>query len=106
MIFLDDTDRSFFLWQLREVIERFDWTCRAYCLMGTHILLLHQLGGFAEQHRGLCCPGARRHRLPDAARSSTALQSQVRGWITTMTRSTPRGLRLKRLGPFVAGLGS
>jgi hypothetical protein len=40
MIFLDDTDRSFFVWQLREVIERFDWSCLAYCLMGTHENLL------------------------------------------------------------------
>jgi putative transposase len=42
MIFLDDSDRSFFLWQLREVIGRFDWTCHAYCLMGTHYHLILQ----------------------------------------------------------------
>ena len=36
-IFLDDHDRFAFLARLSEVARRFSWTCRAYCLMATHV---------------------------------------------------------------------
>lgn len=39
-IFLDDQDRSLFLWVLSEVIRDFNWVAHAYCLMGDHYHLL------------------------------------------------------------------
>ena len=34
-IFLDDSDRELFLKLLKTIIERMNWVCHAYCLMGT-----------------------------------------------------------------------
>ncbi len=39
-LFRDDLDRARFLELLGGVITRFEWTCHAYCLMGTHYHLL------------------------------------------------------------------
>jgi len=39
-IFADDPDRGAFLELLGRVIERFNWLCHAYCLMGNHYHLL------------------------------------------------------------------
>jgi REP element-mobilizing transposase RayT len=39
-ICLNDTDRLLFLDVLEVVIERFNWLCHAYCLMGNHYHLL------------------------------------------------------------------
>ena len=39
-MFLDDVDRTDFLRRLVLVSERFDWRCRAFCLMTTHYHLL------------------------------------------------------------------
>jgi len=39
-IFKDDTDRQAFLRILSQVIERHQWLCHAYCLMGNHYHLL------------------------------------------------------------------
>jgi len=39
-IFLDDGDRARFLETLKSVVDRFDWICHAYCLMGNHYHLL------------------------------------------------------------------
>jgi REP element-mobilizing transposase RayT len=39
-IFLDDEDHHTFLHVLSLVVERFDWLCHAYCLMGNHYNLL------------------------------------------------------------------
>jgi len=39
-IFLDDEDHHTFLHVLSLVVERFDWLCHAYCLMGNHYHLL------------------------------------------------------------------
>jgi REP element-mobilizing transposase RayT len=39
-IYLDDRDRAAFLDVLAEVIERHNWLCHAYCLMGNHYHLL------------------------------------------------------------------
>ena len=39
-IFLDDADREAFLSTLAWVVERFDWICHAYWLMGNHFHLL------------------------------------------------------------------
>ncbi len=39
-IFKDDTDRRAFLEILGNVIERHQWRCHAYCLMGNHYHLL------------------------------------------------------------------
>jgi REP element-mobilizing transposase RayT len=39
-IFLDDTDRLFFLDRLGEVVERHGWLCHSYCLMTNHYHLL------------------------------------------------------------------
>ena len=67
-IFLDDNDKTKFLATLAWVVERFDWICHAYCLMGNHFHLLietpkanlsrgmRQLNGVYTQHFN------RRHR--------------------------------------------
>lgn len=39
-IFLDDFDRDVFLCVLGDVVERHNWICHAYCLMGNHYHLL------------------------------------------------------------------
>ena len=40
MIYEDDGDRVLFLEVLESVVERFNWLCHAYCLMGNHYHLL------------------------------------------------------------------
>jgi REP-associated tyrosine transposase len=45
-IFLGDDDRHLFLAILGDVVTRFEWSCRAYCLMGNHY------------HLALCTPEA------------------------------------------------
>lgn len=40
VIFQDDGDREAFLGILGKVIERYNWLCHAYCLMGNHYHLL------------------------------------------------------------------
>lgn len=40
VIFEDDEDRRLFLGTLAQVIERFNWTCHAWCLMDNHYHLL------------------------------------------------------------------
>ncbi|HQQ47805.1 MAG TPA: transposase, partial [Acidobacteriota bacterium] len=39
-VFLDDTDRDLFLEMLSSVVEKYKWTCHAYCLMDNHYHLL------------------------------------------------------------------
>ncbi len=39
-IYVDDEDRHVFLEVLVDVVERFNWTCHAYCLMSNHFHLL------------------------------------------------------------------
>jgi putative transposase len=39
-IFRDDTDRRAFLVLLRDSVCKHDWTCHAFCLMGTHYHLV------------------------------------------------------------------
>ncbi|MGR8918029.1 MAG: REP-associated tyrosine transposase [Gammaproteobacteria bacterium] len=39
-IFEDHTDRDTFLGLLGRIVQRFDWRCEAYCLMGNHYHLL------------------------------------------------------------------
>ncbi len=39
-IYEDDQGRHSFLALLVEVVERFNWRCRAYCLVGNHYHLL------------------------------------------------------------------
>jgi putative transposase len=39
-MFIDDVDRMDFCRRLARTIERFKWTCRAFCLMTTHYHLL------------------------------------------------------------------
>ena len=39
-IYLDDVDRRAFLDLLGETVERFQWLCHAYCLMGNHYHLM------------------------------------------------------------------
>lgn len=41
-IFEDDQDRLMFLMTLEQVINQFNWTCYAWCLMGNHYHLLIQ----------------------------------------------------------------
>ncbi|NCS66735.1 MAG: hypothetical protein GW787_11355 [Betaproteobacteria bacterium] len=41
-IFEDDQDRSTFLVTLEQVINQFNWTCYAWCLMDNHYHLLIQ----------------------------------------------------------------
>jgi|Tabmets5t2r1_1033131.scaffolds.fasta_scaffold05481_2 putative transposase len=40
VIYLDDADRFAFLRTLAQVVDRFDWLCHAYCLMGNHYHLV------------------------------------------------------------------
>ena len=42
-IFLDDDDRRWFLRLFAKAVERYRWTCHAYCLMGNHFHLLIEL---------------------------------------------------------------
>ena len=45
-VFEDDRDRAGFLDLIEEAVERFDWRCHAYCLMGNHYhLLVETVGG-------------------------------------------------------------
>lgn len=39
-VFVDDEDRTVFLGILTKTIDRFNWLCHAYCLMGNHYHLL------------------------------------------------------------------
>jgi REP element-mobilizing transposase RayT len=39
-MFVDDTDRMDFCSRLARTVRRFEWTCRAFCLMTTHYHLL------------------------------------------------------------------
>ncbi|MDQ6992757.1 MAG: transposase [Mariprofundus sp.] len=41
-IYLDDSDRLLFLETFAQVVQRFDWLCHGYCLMGNHYHLLIQ----------------------------------------------------------------
>jgi len=41
-VFRDDEDRCLFLRLLGRTVERHDWTCHAFCLMGTHYHLVVQ----------------------------------------------------------------
>ena len=40
LLFIDDEDRAAFIRLLLIVIARYQWTCHAYCLMGTHYHLI------------------------------------------------------------------
>ena len=40
MIFLDEADRTKYLNILHTTIERFNWLCHVYCLMGNHYHLM------------------------------------------------------------------
>jgi len=42
-IYLDDDDRKLFLKLLKTTIERMNWICHAYCLMGNHYYLLIEI---------------------------------------------------------------
>jgi REP element-mobilizing transposase RayT len=39
-LFLGNDDRRYFVNRLDDVVRRFEWSCLAYCLMGTHYHLL------------------------------------------------------------------
>ena len=61
-IFLDDEDRGGFLDLLSIVVERFNWLCHAYCLMGNHYHLLIETpkGNLSKGMRelnGVCTQG-------------------------------------------------
>jgi putative transposase len=44
-IYLDDTDRVVFQAVMMDVIQLFNWSLHAYCLMGNHYHLLAQRNG-------------------------------------------------------------
>ncbi len=49
-VFFEDSDRVAFLEVLKQVCERFNWLCHAYCLMGNHYhLLIETLDGNLSQ---------------------------------------------------------
>jgi len=61
-IFIDDEDRGGFLDLLSIVVERFNWLCHAYCLMGNHYHLLIETpnGNLSKGMRelnGVCTQG-------------------------------------------------
>ena len=41
---MDDADRQQFLGLLHHTVDRCDWYCHAYCLMGNHYHLLIETG--------------------------------------------------------------
>src|SRR5213078_4354641 len=41
-VFRDDEDRRLFLGLLGRTVDRHEWTCHAFCLMGTHYHLVVQ----------------------------------------------------------------
>ena len=43
-IYRDDADRQQFLMLLQNTVNRYDWYCHAYCLMGNHYHLLIETG--------------------------------------------------------------
>lgn len=51
-LFLNDSERRFFLQLLEVVVNRLQWRCRAYCLMGTHFHLMVETPE-ANLHRGM-----------------------------------------------------
>ena len=77
-IYENDADRMAFLQTLERVVERFQWVCHAYCLMGNHYHLLvetpepnlsrgmRQLNGVYTQNHN------RRHRKTRASHGLTS----------------------------------
>ena len=39
-VFAENDDRRYFEYRLDDVVRRFEWSCKAHCLMGTHYHLL------------------------------------------------------------------
>ena len=39
-LFVENDDRRYFIYRLDAVVRRFEWSCLAYCLLGTHYHLL------------------------------------------------------------------
>src|SRR3954453_7907516 len=39
-LFVENDDRRMFLYRLEDVVLRHDWSCKSYCLLGTHYHLL------------------------------------------------------------------
>jgi hypothetical protein len=68
-LFRDDLDRVEFLRELAAVVRRFTWTCVGYCLMGTHVHLILEVGsgtladGMQELNTRYACRFNRRHGL-------------------------------------------
>lgn len=65
-IFLNDADRENFLDTLAWVVERFNWVCHAYCLMGNHFHLMIEtpdanLSRGMRQLNGVYTQGFNRH---------------------------------------------
>ena len=58
-IFRDDDDRELFLKLLITTIERMNWVCHAYCLMGNHHHLLIEIPD------GVQCIGHRQDKRPE-----------------------------------------
>jgi len=60
-IFIDDGDRGSFLDLLSIVLERFNWLCHAYCLMGNYHLLIETPNGNLSKGmrelNGVCTQG-------------------------------------------------
>ena len=54
-VFDDDGDRAEFVGVLSSVVDRFDWICHGYCLMGNHYHLLVEtpLGNLSSGMRPL-----------------------------------------------------
>jgi REP element-mobilizing transposase RayT len=39
-LFLENDDRRWFEYRLDDVVQRYEWSCKAHCLLGTHYHLL------------------------------------------------------------------
>jgi putative transposase len=67
-IYLDDSDREDYLAKLAAVVERQEWNCLSYCLMGNHLHLLLETPkpnlwpGMQRLHGGYARYFNRRHR--------------------------------------------
>jgi hypothetical protein len=68
-LFRDDVDRIEYLRGLAVAVVDFSWTCISYCLLGTHLHLILEVGddtlppGMQHLNTGFACRFNSRHRL-------------------------------------------